>query len=553
MSRMTCSTRLLRNFALLGAVLSTGCGGDGTSAADAGGQGDIADAASVDATSVDANTVDAGPWLDPSTFVAPAELAPDGDGVYQLRMEAGLLNVDGANLCLRTFNGAASAPIMRVAASATRREVRINLVNAAATVDQQTVGANTFDFNALNFHAPGLKVSPEITTDGLYFSNNSLLSLQAGDTAEYRLDLDELETHEAGTFWYRSNLAGRSAIHTGNGMAGALIVEGPVDSLAGLSDSLERIFVMTHIPVATATPLADGVSCDFDALSVNSLAAVSASPTEVQVNGISTPRIAVHPGQVERWRLIHAGVHEDMDLALHVSTDDSCSDIEGSALPMQQIAQDGISFAAKRAVEHLYMAPGNRADLMVSAPAEAGVYCLSYQQVAGPRIVVAILETDRAAPQPTGALPSDADLASVATPPLDCAAATGGTQSVTLSQLLDPNTGEACEGGSLNINCFSFNPAAPRVLTLGQRETWNVTSQLGEHALHLPIAFTVCSGSVGGEALTPEWRDTLPINQAGATSSLIVDYGQHSGLSKLMNSHLPASDLGMAELLQIAP
>src|SRR4051794_41788051 len=90
-----------------------------------------------------------------------------------------------------------------------------------------------------------------------------------------------------------------------------------------------------------------------------------ASPRFLSVNGQREPAIRMRPGEVQRWRIVHAG-HEDN---LHVALDKHA---------MHVIAFDGIRRSQIAHVESLLMAPGQRADVLVQAgglgpPAPSGV------------------------------------------------------------------------------------------------------------------------------------------------------------------------------------
>lgn len=562
------------------------CGDDGGGGSDAGSDANVDSAtdaaadAAADAVAdavVDAVADAVADAATPvTTFVNPPEWEPDADGVYQLRMEVAAVEVGEQRLCLRTWNGSSPGPTLRIpaAAAAEQRQIRVDFENTLTTEDQQAVGppgpgAVTYDFNQTNLHTHGLHVQPENATGTSFLGDNVLVHHAAGATAQYRYDIDEDlalrgRHHEPGTFWYHPHVHGTTGIHVANGMAGAIIVEGDFDALPGLAEAEERIFVMTHIPVATATELAAGEACTEDRLSVNSFMNIAGAPTQVQVNGVVEPRIVVPPGQVEHWRLIHAGITQEMELQLVRSTDDSCSGITGDPITTQQIAQDGITLHAKVEREAVYLAGGNRVDIMVEAPAEEGTYCFMYSQAGGPPgspttdMIVAILEVDASAGVATGAMPSDSDLDSVALPLLDCAAAVDGNQSLTFSQQLDPVTGEACEGGPpggllFNIDCRSFDPTDPRVLSVNDTEEWAVSSESGSHPLHIHInPFMVCEGTINGEVQAPHWRDTMLIEQANP-ATLRMFYENFSGSFVTHCHKLHHEDQGMMEVIRIDP
>jgi len=523
-----------------------------------------------DAVDDDDSTADP---LDRQTWVDPPEIEVDGDGVLQLRMEVAEVQIGDRRLCLRTWNGAVPGPTIDIAAASSPRQVRLDFTNTLTTEDLQTVGppgpgAPEYDFNETNLHTHGLHVRPDEDATGTYLADNVLAHHAAGATAQYRFDIDEDEAergrpHEPGTFWYHPHVHGTTGIQVANGMAGALIVRGDIDSVAGIAEATERIFVMTHIPTG-ATALGAGETCDESSLSVNDFAIIAAPPEEVQVNGVIQPRIVVPPGQVERWRLIHAGVTQEMNVGLYAGTDDDCSGVTGAPIEVSQISVDGITFHAAQAREKVFLSSGNRADLMVEAPATDGVYCLAYEQPAAPgqppsTIVIAVLDVDSAAGTPTGGFPSDSDLDASALPLLDCNAAADGAQDLIFSQQVHSVTGDDCDGvppgGGLgfNINCEEFDHMNPRVLTVNRTEDWTATSEFGDHPFHIHVnPFMVCEGTIDGETVTPHWRDTVMVGES-VDLRLRMVYETYTGSFVTHCHKLHHEDQGMMEMIRIDP
>ena len=87
-----------------------------------------------------------------------------------------------------------------------------------------------------------------------------------------------------------------------------------------------------------------------------------AVPRFLSVNGQREPDIRMRPGEVQRWRIVHAG-HEDN---LHIVLEEHA---------LHAIAFDGIRRSRIDRIESLLMAPGQRADVLVKAGA-IGTYAL---------------------------------------------------------------------------------------------------------------------------------------------------------------------------------
>ena len=542
------------------------CGSDDNGATDAG---DVNDASQIaDASVTDADSPDSGGVATVETFRNPPEIVATPGVVVQLEVKPAAVAIGNATYCLRTYNGAVPGPTIRVPASATPRQIRVDLANQLQNPDFQPVGQSTFyDFNTTNLHTHGLHVAPQFTADSAFMSDNVLFELGVQSTQGYRFDIDENgTTHEAGSFLYQPQVHGSAAIQIANGMTGAIIVEGAVDELASIADAKERVFVLQHTPHNEDLPLANGEACTEANLSVNTFTKAAAVDTPILVNGLVEPTLVLAPGDVERWRFSHAGVDADMTLSLRAADEGSCASPGSTTLTMNQIAADGFTMPQKLPRQELQLSPGYRADVLVEAPASEGLYCLigKVPALGGLGMTVDHMVASvvvEVGPEATGAVVSDAELAAVATPTIDCAAAVDGNQNATFSQLVDGNTGAPCEGGpggaglKFNINCRSFDPANPRVLQLGQTEEWGLNAGSADHVFHMQVnPFTVCDGTVDGQALAfPHWRDTLKIREQDGTTTVRSQYQHFTGSFTLQTQKATHQDRGTKELVRIDP
>ncbi len=94
-------------------------------------------------------------------------------------------------------------------------------------------------------------------------------------------------------------------------------------------------------------------------------AGVPGGPAPFSINGQQLPIVSIYPGQVQFWRIVNG------------------STISGFYLPAlppgftwRQTAQDGVQFDTfnytSRAQRPVFVAPGNRIDLLVQAPVNPG-------------------------------------------------------------------------------------------------------------------------------------------------------------------------------------
>jgi len=285
-------------------------------------------------------------------------------------------------------------------------------------------------FNGTNLHSHGLWVSPTGNSDNVLLSINPGVSFQY----EYNIPAD----HPAGTFWYHPHRHGSTAIQVASGMAGALIIHGdrkPTADTNGDIDTLlkgadgksfkERLLVFQQIPYAcrdtadkfrykpvrdkdgnivkgedgkdkmtldwTCKPGEVGVVESFDQLQPSSW---SDSGRYTSVNGLVQPIFDdARPGQVERWRLVHAGIRDtirplfrklkdsakpasDKGIAALASANFIEEQCTGQPVEYQVIASDGLTMEQAQSRQVITMQPGYRNDLLIVFP-EPGRYCVT--------------------------------------------------------------------------------------------------------------------------------------------------------------------------------
>lgn len=272
-------------------------------------------------------------------------------------------------------------------------------------------------FNGTNLHTHGLWVSPSGNSDNVLLSINP----QTQFTYEYNIPSD----HPSGTFWYHTHRHGSTALQVSSGMAGALIIRGnrlptptthgDIDTLIPTSAIPERVLVMQQIQYACRAPAAKPGElgpikqdinghyfCDpgdvggiegYDQFGPGTW---PASGRYTSLNGrVFNPNdpLKATQGQIERWRMVHAGVRDTISLQffkvldgklkpgvktlLNADTNaafikDTCST---TPVPYTLVAADGLTMAAAQPTKLATFQPGYRFDALVVFP-EAGRYCV---------------------------------------------------------------------------------------------------------------------------------------------------------------------------------
>ena len=171
----------------------------------------------------------------------------------------------------------------------------------------------------------------------------------------YDIEIAIPSDHIPGTNWYHPHAHGSADVQLASGAVGALIIEGDFADVPEIAAAQERLLVLTEAVFDEF-----GMVEDFGTLFPETAAHFLA------VNGVREPTITMLPGEVQRWRILHAGWQDDLFL-----------DLEGHAL--NPIARDGIplgrmGLTVPRKPEQpadypnaMLMAPGQRTDVLVQA------------------------------------------------------------------------------------------------------------------------------------------------------------------------------------------
>ena len=191
-----------------------------------------------------------------------------------------------------------------------------------------------------NLHVHGLHVSPEGNSDNVFVT----VDPESAFHYEYRLP----ENHPPGVYWYHPHHHGMVANQVFAGLYGAIIVEDPTP----VPVSRERVLVISDITLDSAGRPADASPME---------RMLGREGATVLVNGQVAPTMAARPGERERWRIVNACTARYLRLRL-----------DGQRL--QLLGIDSGRPERPSEVSEVLLAPGNRADLLVTT--EAGTSTL---------------------------------------------------------------------------------------------------------------------------------------------------------------------------------
>jgi FtsP/CotA-like multicopper oxidase with cupredoxin domain/peroxiredoxin len=446
-------------------------------------------------------------------------------------------------------------------------------------------GEQPHGFLVTNLHTHGLHVSPDGNSDNIFRSVNPGCSFDF----EYNLDVgDPKRRHPSGTFWYHPHNHGSVAYQLSNGLSGALIVEGDPKNCRDL-ESIPEIYEATtngHERILVLQ-LFNYRKCpdNVGRMNPNSIYNVTLEPTfplpinltgdkdspngqVTAINGDINPTFTIAPGEVQRWRIIHAGWDLLRQLIWVDEHDKPTNDVQ-----FNEIAIDGLATGTMKVRTPLEIAPGQRSDVLIRIDPKTSVgkkYHL--KQKAVPSALA------------TNNLASDINY-------LAKLVVQGAPQSMTLPNLHDDNTVKMLAGcrpfepvkradvydsngkptatlldgindgshnGLLNflgtddvltytLNGQTFHQLEPVVLNIGVAQEWNVKSLVGSHPFHIHVnPFQVISYTDPSGKKVPMnvWRDTLYIPE-GSSYTIRSRFQDFVGDSVLHCHILDHEDQGM--------
>lgn len=433
-------------------------------------------------------------WRGPSTLNAPdLPQIPEvrsQDGVAALTLRAAL---DPHGRPAFFWNGREIAPTIRVRPGDV---IRVHYVNALP----EFCGIGMISDSNLHFH--GLTTSPLPPGD-------DVLTTMVAPSRTFDYVVRVGRNQPPGLYWYHPHPHGLSNWELGNGMSGAIVIEGIADDVPSLAGLRERVIVLRDIPrdpsvgaaesktqLTAAPPLRIALAkthlgMDDEDYQGNTSCGVDAD-AQPTINGIPSATIAIANGERQLWRVLNASGKRHYDLAI-------------AGVRLQLVARDGVPIKLlekiqERDVDHVLIPPGGRAEIVVTGTSHPQLllsrcYDAGKTGEANPGVIFGELVDDRG----TGVATR------VASP--------FGVASDRTYSNLPPSVArhrtiyfrEDAHGFSLNGKRFSPNDPPVFVAHAGTTEEWTLQNDTDEvHAFHIhQVHFVV--------ERTHEWRDVVDV------------------------------------------
>ncbi len=379
-----------------------------------------------------------------------------------------------------------------------------------------------------NLHTHGVQVSPQGNSD------NPFLMVEPGET--FRYDYLIPTDHPAGTFWYHPHHHGLAADQVFGGLYGAIII----DDANPPAVTADRVLLVSDITLDAG----GGVQ------PVTAMQRMTGREGElVLVNGQLTGRLDAAPGARERWRIVNACTSRYLQLRL----DGQDLRLLGVDLPVGGRPQP---------VDQLLLAPGNRADLLVTTRAGTAV--------------LQALPYNRGSPMGTGGMGSHTNVGSVIelatlTVAGPTAPALPGVRSFPVLRDLrsEPVTarrrialamnmgagmgmgmGAEPGGASFTIDGRSFDPGRiDQIVTAGAVEEWMIinTSSM-DHPFHLHV-WPMQVLSIADIAVD-SWQNVVNV-PARSRTTVRIAFDTHTGRTVYHCHILDHEDNGMMGVIEV--
>ena len=404
------------------------------------------------------------------------------------------------------YNGSIPGPTLRLRAGDI---LRVALVNRLT--------------EPTNLHAHGLAVSPAGNGD------NPFVTVDPGQTFryEYRIPAD----HPAGTLWYHPHHHGMVADQVYAGLYGAIVIDDP-DPPAVTAD---RLLVISDITLDAAGAVPPASMMDRIAGRQGDL---------VLVNGQLHPQLTARPGARERWRVVNACASRYLALRL-----------DG-----QQVRLLGIDLPAggpPAAVTDILLAPGNRADLLVTTV--PGLAILRADPYDRGSVMIPGVPPDGGEPvdlatlNVTGPTTAPAVPIPAAPPPRDLRRELVTAHRRVILGMSMPMGMASGSAAGFTLDGRTFDPSrVDQTIEAGAIEEWDlVNSSSMDHPFHLHV-WPMQLVSVGGEPVqAASWRNVVNV-RARTTTTVRISFDRHTGRSVYHCHILDHEDLGMMGVVQVS-
>ncbi len=255
------------------------------------------------------------------------------------------VEVAGRNVSSQTYASTFAAPTWVVSPGDDLSVLLRNRLPAGYLPIAQEAPAQVQPKGAItNLHVHGLHVSPDSPQDNVF------LTVRPGQDYQYRFRLPA--NHPSGVFWYHPHHHRFVDMQTFAGQAGTIIVRGGLDDIPGIGDLRDRVMVFQNPQVRGSATTSSQYQPPKHRL--------------ILINGQLQPRIDIRPGESQRWRLVNASPERFLRM----------KPVGGEYF---LLARDGVTLQHPVRLDEMFLAPGQRYEVLVRAGRTRGAFKLVQQ------------------------------------------------------------------------------------------------------------------------------------------------------------------------------
>lgn len=440
-------------------------------------------------------------------YIGSGGLTPPIAGSFTLTTQYADHVFNGKTFRTRTYNGLIPGPTLTAVPG---QQLAINIVNAFPANAPATPGPgidpmnNPHLFNTTNLHVHGVQVVPHIF-DPVGTTNPSamMVAIQPGTSFQYNFSVPA--DQPSGLYWYHPHHHGSTDVEVEGGMAGLILVKGPIDQVPEIAAARDIQLAFQTLNAnkepsgiydleytAYQTPAHGGYKprADYMAAVVNGQlvsfvdfttgAQCGASACGVPTN-FAPPQLAVQPGEVVRLRLLNGSNTLNLPIQL-------------PGFDVFVIGHDGINLLAPQLVDTaanpILLTMGGRLELLVRPKPATGSFMLSGAAVTGvvpapphPWPAFNLMQITVAGSPLSMNIPT-----TLPTPareyPLIADSEITGRRTVSFAA---PSSSSILFGTIMTVNNVAYDEMSVLfTLPVGQAEEWTISTQMPEgHPFHL--------------------------------------------------------------------
>lgn len=463
-----------------------------------------------------------------------------------LNLKMASVQLFGRTITASTYNGMVPGPTWIVDPGDTIRVRLNNLLPPNPDQDSTDQGNFPQRANTTNLHVHGLNVSPKDNSD------NVLLSILPGDSLDYLIVLPN--DHASGTYWFHPHHHTSTWAQVASSLAGTIIVNDKNDPIVTDPNILKydsKVFVFSMFRYDTVT---NAVGVPQRLNKANMFNPITGMDSPLLVNGVAGGTVSIRPGEIQRWRLVNATFEPLVKLRwLKISGTDT------TVVLQHEIAADGLYYQTMKPIDSVVVHTGARADVLVSAPSEAGRYVVELTalgtkfDIIERRIAIEIdVKGDPVAPAMS--LPSRLPKAIQRGPITDDEIV--GSRDVHFDiDRTGTDTDFTAVTRMFKINNSPFNhDVVNMTVRAGTAEEWTIINRsAGTHPFHIHVNEFQVTEINGVKQDPPVWRDVLLLLPNSTYKIRHRFDDKYDGKTVLHCHYLPHEDWGMMNLIEILP